>query len=186
MTLTNLSGNVCCGEQLFWPNPTPLAAVHITDDDDEWTISVANDPENDWAVERINDAMDFSVIRSGGSDMRYPIHVDATLGGDADWGDDYDVWTLEDTDGDGTLESVFVPPPTGSSDLTFTIPAGEHSGTLTIVPKNDALKESDETVTLTITKGREPPISRSATDAKTRATGGRAAPSTSSVPTRLR
>ena len=150
LTLVNLAGNVCCGEVLSWPNPTPPAAVTIADDD-QWTISVTNDPENDEAVERIEDSLDFSVIRSGGSDDRYPIEIDATLSGGADWGDDYDVWTLEDTDGDGTLESVFVPPPTGSSDLTFAIPAGETTGTLTIVPKNDALKEPDETVTLTIT-----------------------------------
>jgi hypothetical protein len=136
----------CEGESLGVSNPSPLAAVTIADDD-EWIVSVSNDLLGDQTVERCEGAVNFLVTRSGASDTHYPIVANTSLGGDADWGDDYSVWVDDAELG----VQVLVPPSAESSDLSVTIAIGATTTTVTIVPNNDAVKEPDESVTLTIT-----------------------------------
>mgnify|MGYP000911337328 FL=1 len=117
------------------------ATITVTDDD-QWFISAAAGEDHE-TVERdssdlawltISRSADPNLTSGGATDTRYEIAVDFVLSGGVR-GTDYDLLC-----GQSVVTSN-----------TVSIPEGETSVGLSIRPKNDAVKEADVSVTLTIT-----------------------------------
>lgn len=134
LTLTDISGGGCCccgGSSNTIGSPS--SATVTIEDDDNWTISL--DASEEDLIESEENTGTFTIARSGGTDMRYPISVDFAMSGAAQRGVDYQLKRA-----DGTVLS-------GDS---IDVPADETEVTVTIDPLNDTLVELDEDAVMSL------------------------------------
>ncbi len=106
-------------------------------------ISVTvSDPagSEDYLFPGITDPIEFLVARNRTTD---PLTVDFSLGGTAEFGEDYHV----------SVSGVLSRTVRSSGNVTFTLPAGDSPATVKISPYDDSESERTETVRLTLTPG---------------------------------
>ena len=140
-------GGGCCGISYTIAENQPTATVTILDDD-AWAIQVEADSPNEiaerdgvsgYTISRVDDGTG----RSG--DTTYAIAVDFTMAGDADYGL---------TNGLGGMLSPSWNEDTDQWEWHVTMPAGGGGVEVGLQSHNDAVKESDADVTLSIVSAK--------------------------------
>jgi hypothetical protein len=127
-------------------------SVTVTiNDDDDWTVTGSGD-DSIWERAPVDDLPfgEFEITRSGGPDRTYGITTEFVLSGNATPGVDYHLSWFNANDYE-TVISVNQDNGVWKGSVYFPANTTDDTITIYVIPNNDALPESNETVTITVT-----------------------------------